>query len=107
MCGIIREFVGAKTEDEKRIFGNIAQSNWGTAMHTVTVEEAQTHLVALIAGLAPGEEVLITQQDRTVARIIAESATGRPARQPGSARGKLIVLEEDDEHLDDFEGYMS
>jgi bifunctional DNA-binding transcriptional regulator/antitoxin component of YhaV-PrlF toxin-antitoxin module len=27
-------------------------------------------------------------------------------RQPGSAKGILTVLSEDDEHLDDFEAYM-
>jgi len=27
-------------------------------------------------------------------------------RQPGSAKGRLIILTEDDEHLADFENYM-
>jgi hypothetical protein len=26
-------------------------------------------------------------------------------RQPGSAKGRLVVLAEDDEHMRDFEGY--
>ena len=30
----------------------------------------------------------------------------RKPRQPGSAKGKLIILKDDDEHLKDFEEYM-
>lgn len=29
-----------------------------------------------------------------------------PTRQPGSAKGKLRILAEDDEHLDDFKDYV-
>lgn len=35
----------------------------------------------------------------------AESPKKR--RQPGSAKGILTILSEDDEHLNDFEAYMS
>lgn len=33
-------------------------------------------------------------------------ATPRSRRSPGSAKGRLCILEEDDKHLDDFAGYM-
>ncbi len=29
-----------------------------------------------------------------------------PARRPGSAKGRLSILKEDDDHLDDFSDYM-
>ncbi len=76
------------------------------AMQTITLEEAQVRLGSLIATLKAGEEVVITQHDRPVARLIAESTpTGKP-RQPGSAVGQLVILQEDDEHLKDFQEYM-
>ena len=28
-------------------------------------------------------------------------------RRPGSAKGRLIILKDDDEHLDDFSDYMA
>jgi len=34
-----------------------------------------------------------------------DRAIGHP-RQPGSAKGKLRILAEDDDHLDDFQDYM-
>jgi prevent-host-death family protein len=73
---------------------------------TITLEEARGRLEELIAGLQPGEEVVITHQGRPVARLVAEPPLCRNPRQPGSAVGKLSVIKEDDEHLKDFAEYM-
>jgi len=78
-------------------------------MPTTTIEEAQAHLPILIAKLKPGKELLITQEDHPVARLVAEPATTRKVRHPGSAIGKLTVVEDDDAHdahLEDFKEYM-
>jgi antitoxin (DNA-binding transcriptional repressor) of toxin-antitoxin stability system len=60
----------------------------------------------LIARLVPGEELVITRDNEPVARLIGESADAGEPRQPGSARGKLIIHSEDDEHLRDFQDYL-
>ena len=73
---------------------------------SVTIEEAQAHLIELIEQLGPGAEVVITMNEKPVARIVAEHEGTRRPRRPGSARGKLIIHAEDDEHLKDFEEYM-
>jgi antitoxin (DNA-binding transcriptional repressor) of toxin-antitoxin stability system len=72
---------------------------------TVSIEEAQKSLPQLIAGLKPGDELIITQGSRPVAQVVpvAEAA---PHPQFGSCRGKLTILAEDDEHLNDFTDYM-
>ena len=72
-------------------------------MTAITLEEAQAHLAVLISKLKPGEEVLITQEDRAIARLVAEPPQARKARQPGSAVGKLTIVAEDHAHLEDFE----
>lgn len=72
----------------------------------ISIEEAQAHLAELIAGLQPGEELVITQNERPVARLIAQSREERQPRQPGSAKGKLVILADDDEHLQDFKEHM-
>jgi antitoxin (DNA-binding transcriptional repressor) of toxin-antitoxin stability system len=41
-------------------------------MTTATIQEVQTHLPALIAQMKPGEELVITEHDQTVARLVAE-----------------------------------
>ena len=74
-------------------------------MTTLTVAEAQARFVQLLDQLTPGEEILVMQDERPIAKIVGQGATSRPPRRPGSARGKLTILAEDDEHLKDFEEY--
>lgn len=73
---------------------------------TVTLEEAQAKLPELVAGLASGEEIVITQDQKPVAKLVGQKPAGRKPRKAGSAKGKLIILQEDEEHLKDFEEYM-
>jgi prevent-host-death family protein len=75
-------------------------------MTTVTIEEAQSQLADVIAKLTPGEPVIITQNDKPVARLLAEEKPQRKPRQAGSAKGILTILADDEEHLKDFEEYM-
>ena len=72
----------------------------------VTLQEAQAHLPELIAKLAPGEEVLILQNDQPIAKLVGEPSPSRQPRQPGSATGRLTILANDDDHLDDFKEYL-
>jgi antitoxin (DNA-binding transcriptional repressor) of toxin-antitoxin stability system len=72
----------------------------------ISLDEAQSMLADLVHRLNAGDEVIITEGQRTVARLLpALSATTRP-RRAGSAKGRLKVLIEDEEHLRDFEDYM-
>ena len=72
----------------------------------IPIEEAQAHLAELIAGLQPGEELVITKDEQPVAKLIAQGREARKPRRPGSAKGKLVILTETDEHLKDFQEYM-
>jgi len=72
----------------------------------ISIEEAQAHLAELIARLQPGEELIITQNEQPVARLIAQGREARQPRKPGSAKGKLMILADDNEHLQDFKEYM-
>jgi antitoxin (DNA-binding transcriptional repressor) of toxin-antitoxin stability system len=75
------------------------------SMSAIPIAEAQAHLMELIGRLAPGEHVLITQEDRPVAQLVGLAADwGRPI--PGRCRGMLKVIAEDEEHLKDFAEYM-
>jgi antitoxin (DNA-binding transcriptional repressor) of toxin-antitoxin stability system len=73
---------------------------------SITLEEAQTRLPELIGKLAPGEEIIITQDRRPVARLVGERSPNREPRVPGNCKGLITLLAEDEEHLKDFEEYM-
>jgi prevent-host-death family protein len=72
---------------------------------TVTLEEAKIHLGELIAKVATGESVVITDHEKPVAQLVPP-VPAKPRPQYGNCKGKLIILAEDDEHLKDFEEYM-
>lgn len=78
--------------------------------HTITVDEASTRMKELPADLAPGDEIVLTQDDRTVARVVPEPPTQPPLkdRVPGTLKGMLIENSDvpDDAHLKDFAEYM-
>ncbi|MGH8643525.1 MAG: type II toxin-antitoxin system Phd/YefM family antitoxin [Gammaproteobacteria bacterium] len=75
-------------------------------MNTISIEEAQSKLLELIEKLVPGEELVITRNDQPVAKLVGEQTQVRQSRLPGSAKGKLVIIAEDDEHLEDFKEYM-
>lgn len=72
---------------------------------TVTIQEAQAALDALIERTARGEQVVITRGDKPVAQLVAVSGD-RPTRKPGFAKGVLTIVSDDEEHLEDFKDYM-
>lgn len=69
-----------------------------------SLEEVQAKLPEIVHGLREGVEVVIVEGHRPVARLLGPVPTKRRSRKPGSARGRLTVLVEDDEYLKDFGG---
>ena len=55
----------------------------------------------------PGDEIVITQNAKPVAQVVPLATSNQlQSRQPGSAKGMLTIVAEDDEHLEDFREYM-
>ncbi|MGO9599594.1 MAG: type II toxin-antitoxin system Phd/YefM family antitoxin [Isosphaeraceae bacterium] len=76
-------------------------------MPTVTIEEAQARLSELIHRLIPGEEIMITENNQPVARLVATASPERKPRQPGTLRGTVLYMAPDfDSPLGDFDEYM-
>jgi antitoxin (DNA-binding transcriptional repressor) of toxin-antitoxin stability system len=68
--------------------------------------EVQAHLPELIERLRPGETVVITRDEKPIARLTVEGTPKRKPRQPGNCKGMLTIVADDDEHLKDFAEYM-
>ncbi len=74
-------------------------------MTTVSLEEAQNTLTDLIHRLTPGDEVVITENNQPVARLIL--ATAMSQRKLGSMKGTVTYMAEDfDGPLDEFKEYL-
>lgn len=74
-------------------------------MQTLPVEQAEGHLTEIIDKLSPGEEIVLTRNDKPVAKLIGTSGE-KPRPLPGRGKGMLTILAEDDDHLKDFAEYM-
>lgn len=76
-------------------------------MTTVTIEEAQAKLKEIIHRMAPGEELVITENRQPVAKLVSEpSPKPRLRPPPGLGKGMITIVSDDDEHLKDFAEYM-
>ena len=75
-------------------------------MSTITLEEAQANLGDLISRLTPGEEVLIAEQGKPLAKLVRSERTSWPCKA-GSAKQKILWIAPDfDAPLVDFKEYM-
>jgi prevent-host-death family protein len=61
-------------------------------MTSVTIDEAKTQLATLIEQVERGEEVIITRDEKPVARLVPY-VQERPKRGFGSMRGKALLDE--------------
>jgi antitoxin (DNA-binding transcriptional repressor) of toxin-antitoxin stability system len=76
-------------------------------MTTITIQEAQANLRDLIHALPPGGEVLITEDDRPIARLSLPAESSKLPRQPGTMKGSVLYMAPDfDAPLDEFKEYM-
>jgi antitoxin (DNA-binding transcriptional repressor) of toxin-antitoxin stability system len=81
----------------------------GKPMTTVTIENAQAHLTEIIDKLPPGEEVVITRDDKPVATLRAAPPTSpRKQRQLGTLPGGVLCMAPDFDAIPEgFEEYLA
>ena len=75
---------------------------------TVSVEEAQANLKEIIHQLSPGEELVITENQQPVAKLVSEQAkpASPPRPGPGLCKGAIVYMAPDfDAPLDDMKEY--
>ena len=77
-------------------------------MTTLTIQEAQAQLTDVIHRLTPGDEVVITENDQPVAKLVSTPVyPPQKPRQPGTLRGTVLYMAPDfDAPLEDFREYM-
>jgi antitoxin (DNA-binding transcriptional repressor) of toxin-antitoxin stability system len=73
----------------------------------LTVEETQARLKELIGQLAPGEEIVITENQQPVARLVGERPPRALRPAPGLGKGSILFMSPDfDEPLEEFKEYL-
>jgi antitoxin (DNA-binding transcriptional repressor) of toxin-antitoxin stability system len=75
-------------------------------MSSVTLEEAALHLPELVKNARESGDIVLTQDNEPVAKIVALPRR-RAARRPGSAKGIILHIADDfDATPEGFEEYM-
>ncbi len=74
-------------------------------MHQVDIQEAKMQLPDLVEAAMSGIEVVITQDNRPVVKLVP-LARSKPHPRFGSAAGLITMSEDFDAPLEDFKDYM-
>ena len=76
-------------------------------MQTFEIEHAESHLAEIIEKLLPGEEVVLTRNDKAVATIRATPESPRFVPQLGTKKGTVLYMGPDfDDIPEGFEDYL-
>lgn len=72
---------------------------------TGAIEEAPARLKELVHELAPGDEIIITEQHKAIARLRSEAELIVRRPPPGLGKGSILYMAPDfDEPLDEMKG---
>jgi antitoxin (DNA-binding transcriptional repressor) of toxin-antitoxin stability system len=72
----------------------------------VTLQEAQANLPELIRDQPSGQEVEITDNGKSIAKLIVLPKPERKVPRLGTMKGTVLSMERFDEPLEEFEEYM-
>ena len=76
-------------------------------MQTIPVEEAQGRLAEIIEKLAPGEEVVLTRDEKPVATVRATPPPEPAPRMFGTLKGTILYIAPDFDAIPEgFEDYL-
>ena len=75
-------------------------------MSTLTLEEAQIRLKEVIAGIIPGEELVITQDGEPVAVLRRAPKKSWPCKAGSYSKPGFWMAPDFDAPLEDFKEYM-
>jgi antitoxin (DNA-binding transcriptional repressor) of toxin-antitoxin stability system len=75
------------------------------AMHQIDIDQAKSQLESLLQAALNGDEVIITQNDQPVLKLV-RLAQPKKHRQSGSAKGLIWMSPDFDQPLEDFDEYM-
>jgi len=63
--------------------------------HTISIQQASGQLGERVRSLGPNDEIVLTDNNQPVARIVPSVASER--RQPGLWKGKLEIIDDNDD----------
>ncbi len=76
-------------------------------MHQISIQEAETHFAGILSEVRNGEEVILTDHDTPVAKVIPMPNPDTKRRIFGSGKHLIKYIADDfDETPEDFKDYV-
>ncbi|HEX5315295.1 MAG TPA: type II toxin-antitoxin system prevent-host-death family antitoxin [Candidatus Kapabacteria bacterium] len=76
-------------------------------MHQISIEEATAHIASVFGEAMRGEEIVITDHEKPVVKVVPFKPERRKGSTPGRAIGMISYIADDfDETPPGFEEYM-
>lgn len=76
-------------------------------MHSITLDEAQNHLGEIIKQLTPGEEVVLTRDNKPVATLRSTAPASHDPPRFGTLKGSILHIASNfDDIPEGFEDYL-
>ena len=77
-------------------------------MSQITIEAAAECLAELVSRIPLGDEIILTQNDKPVAKIVPLASTSKPQVKRGFAKGHILYMAPDfDDTPEGFEDYLA
>ena len=76
-------------------------------MHQISIQEAEFRFAGILSEVRNGEEVILTDHDSPVVKMIPLSPSKTPRGLVGSLKGKIWIADDFDETPEDFNDYIS
>lgn len=67
------------------------------------IHAAKTHLSKLLVDVENGEEIIIAKAGKPVAKLVPYSDGPTEPRKPGRLKGKIMIKENSDKTLDEYQ----
>jgi prevent-host-death family protein len=74
-------------------------------MYQIELEKARAQIASLLQTALDGEEIIITQNEQPVLKLVPISSL-KSRRRSGSAKGLITMSDDFDEPLEDFAEYV-
>ncbi len=74
-------------------------------MSRIELDKAKAEIASLLQTALDGEEIVITQNDQPVLKLVPVAAAAKPRRRSGSAKGLISMAGDFDAPLEDFAAY--
>jgi antitoxin (DNA-binding transcriptional repressor) of toxin-antitoxin stability system len=75
-------------------------------MHQISIQEAATHISSVFTNVLKGEEIVLTDHDTPVLKMIPLAPPSKSRLKFGSLKGKIFISDDFNDTPEEFSDYL-